>query len=392
MISLGQLFFVFLKIGATAFGGNVALVAAVRKELCEKKHYLKDAQVLDFMTLGNLMPGPLAVNVVAAIGYTLRGMLGAIVATIAVLIPSFFLVSFLADMYFRYGSSPVVNEIFSGLLPGVCAIIAATAWSLAKKNISSVLQVGIVVLAGAAILFFHGFLTTLVIIAVSGLLGLFLIRKKEGPEFMGPPKEKYSPWPLVAMTVLVLAGIILWLIHPEGEHAQKTRLLGLSFGGMSVTLFGGGYVFIPAIEKVVVGMHHWVTSKEFADGIAMGQVTPGPISISAAFIGWRVAGFLGALVSTVAIFFPPAFLMVVAQQFVDRVKKHPVAEAVFSGVRPAVIGMIVASVYVLSKSSPLDWQAFFIFAFVLTLSVWKNVDSALLILASGFFGWALHLF
>ena len=168
-------------------------------------------------------------------------------------------------------------------------------------------------------------------------------------------------------------------------------MLSLTFGTMSVTLFGGGYVFIPAIAKVVVDMHHWVTAKEFADGIAMGQVTPGPVSITASFVGYRLAGIWGAIVSAITIFVPPAILMLVAQQFMDRIKGRPETESVFKGVRPAVIGMIIVSVWVIGKSAPQDWQSLVIFGTVLLLSIWKNFDTAILVLIAGAMGWLLHL-
>lgn len=390
-ISLLRLFLLFLKIGATAFGGNIALVAVVRKELVEKRKLLTDEQVLDFTTLGNLLPGPLATNVITVCGYTIRGMMGAVLALLGVLLPSFVLVCALAWAYFRYGESPVVAEVFDGLLPGVAAVIAGTAWSLMKKNIKQPLQAVILPLAAMVILLFKGFFVTLLTILVSALLGYLFFRKKEGEDHVVPVHHKRNPVPMLSMLAIVLTGLVIWLIHPNPLFLQELRMLSLTFGTMSVTLFGGGYVFIPAIEKAVVGMHHWVTSKEFADGIAMGQITPGPVSISAAFIGWKVAGFWGALVSTLSIFVPPAFLMLPAQQFIDRIKGRPAVEAVFKGVRPAVIGMIIASIWVIGKSAPQDWQSIVIFLVVLTLSVWKNMDTILLIGIAGVMGWVLHL-
>ena len=167
-------------------------------------------------------------------------------------------------------------------------------------------------------------------------------------------------------------------------------MLGLTFGSISVTLFGGGYVFISAIEKVVVGLHHWVSSKEFADGIAMGQITPGPVAITASFVGYKVAGIWGAIISALTIFIPPAFIMLLAQQFIDRIKGRPSVEAVFKGVRPAVIGMILVSVWVIGKSAPHDWQSAVIFITILILALWKNMDSAILIPIAGVMGYLLH--
>jgi chromate transporter len=391
-ISIFRLLLIFLKIGTTAFGGNIALVAAVRKDLCQKRKLLSDEQVLDFTSLGNVLPGPLATNVIAACGFAIRGMWGAIAGLIGIILPALLLICILTEAYFRYGESPVLMKIFGGLLPGVAAVIAATAWSLAKKNISNVLHVIILIGAGAAIFFLKGFLVTLIIIIVSGLIGFFFFNKKTEnniPSAQGTRKKSHLP--VISIILMLLIGLVVFILHPANKMLSDLRMLGLTFGSMSVTLFGGGYVFIPAIEKVVVGMHHWVSSKEFADGIAMGQVTPGPVAITASFVGYRVAGIWGAVVSAITIFVPPALLMVLSQQFIDRIKGKPAVEAVFKGVRPAVIGMIVVSVWVIGKSAPQDWQSIVIFLSIFIISVWKNFDTAILIPVAGLMGYLLHL-
>jgi chromate transporter len=391
-ISLSRLFLIFLKIGLTSFGGNIALVAAVRKDLCERRKLLSDEQVLDFTTLGNVLPGPLATNVIAACGYSIRGLTGAILGLIGVILPALVLICALAEFYFRHGETDAMLKIFGGLLAGVAAIIAATAWSLAKKNITNPLQVFILLAGGAAIFFLKGFLVTLIVVSVAGTIGFFFFNSKTNKNVAAVNNgNRRSYVPLFAAGTLFLCGFLLYLFRPGSLYLQELRMLGLTFGSMSTTLFGGGYVFIPAIEKVVVGVHHWVSSKEFADGIAMGQVTPGPVAITASFVGYKVAGIGGAIISAIAIFFPPAFLMLVAQQFINRIKNKPEVEAVFKGVRPAVIGMILASVWIIGKSAPQDWQSIVIFVTILGLSLWKNFDTIILIPIAGVMGLLLHM-
>jgi chromate transporter len=394
MKELLRLFLIFLKIGATSFGGNIALVAAVRKELCEKRKLLNDAQLLDYMTLANLLPGPLATNVISTCGFAIRGMPGAMVCLAGVLLPAFVLLCIFSELYIRYGQMPIVEKLFSGLLPGVAAVIASTAWSLAKKNVRTPFHIAVLIAAGAAVLLLKGFLTTLIVIVASGLLG-YLFSKRNPEAKLDPaasPKAlPFSWWPLLSLAFVAVTGLFIFLVHTATSPLKEVRLLGISFGSMSVTLFGGGYVFIPAMERVVVGVHHWVSTREFADAIAVSQVTPGPISISATFVGWKVAGFTGALVATIGIFLPPSLLMIVSEQFLSRFKTHPAVEAVFQGVRPAVIGMITASIWVVGSAVPLDWQAAVIFGVILTLAIWKNLDTAILIPAAGVLGFLLHL-
>lgn len=392
------LFLQFLKIGATAFGGNVALVGAIREQVVKKKQWLPDSDVLDGTTLASVLPGPLATNVTAFIGYRLRGFTGALICLGAVLLPSFILVCLLSWAYFRFGKIPAAERIFSGLQPAVAAIILAAAIDMARKNVKTVLHWVLVALGCAAMLLLGGFWTTLGVIIGSGLFGYLLFRKAGAGEKPAKPtvkrslRREFTPWLLVAAGIAAASGI--WYLTGTATTREELRAagsLGSTFGGMSVTLFGGGYVFIAAIKDVVVATHGWVTTAEFTDGIAMGQITPGPIMITATFIGWKVGGLLGALVSTVAIFVPPATVTVIASQYLDRIRGNVTVEAVFSGLRPGVIGLIFAAVVFFAKDISLCWQSFTIFAFVLGTALFiKKIDQALLIPVAGLLGYLLY--
>ncbi|MCU0432020.1 MAG: chromate efflux transporter [Bacteroidia bacterium] len=385
--SLAQLFLVFLKIGSTAFGGNVALVAAVRHELCTRRGWLHEEALLDSTTLGNLLPGPLAVNVVTALGFRMRKLPGALVCMAGVLLPALVLVCALSEWYFRYGSNAHITVVFNSLLPAVAAVITATAWQLFQKNATTWLQRGMVVLAAAALFFSRSFLTTLLVIAAAGMIGGLFMRKAGNSA--PPPRPKRNHGPILFAASLAAVALVVWLIGFSGK-AALVKQLGLTFGSISITLFGGGYVFVPVIRDLVVGELQWVTNREFFDGIAIGQVTPGPIMISAAFIGWKQAGLWGALVSTAGIFLPPASIMLIATQFTERLRGNAIVEAVFRGVRPAVIGMIAASIFFILRSGPLTWQAAFIFVLVLWLSLRTKISQAVLVPASGLLGWLLY--
>lgn len=372
--------------GATAFGGNVALVAAIRREICEKRKWMTDTQILDLMIIGNVLPGPLATNVVFASGKILRGLSGAFIALIAVLLPSFVLMCLMSWAYFTYGNNETITGIMNGIIPCVAAIIAATAWNLYRKNVKGLLQHVILVLSCAAMIAWKGFFLTLIIVGVAALLGrLFLFVKQEKTEVVPIEKSK-SVWMLpVALTALFT---ILFFIPEVSEAFTKVKSVALTFGSMSVTLFGGGYVFIPAMEKVVVHQMAWMTTREFTEGIAMGQITPGPIMISSVFIGWKVAGLRGAFAAAFSLFVPPAVVMYVAQHFLQRIKANANAEAIFKGVRPGVIGMITASVWTVFSSGQINLMSAVLFVSVLAVSIWKNPEPILLIGGSALVGFA----
>jgi chromate transporter len=382
-----SVFLVFLKLGATAFGGNVALVAAIRQEIAERKKWVSDLEILDLMVVGNILPGPLATNVVFAIGKILHGISGAFVALGAVLLPSFVLMCFLSWAYFSIGLNAHVTAVMNGIIPCVAGIIAATAWNLLRKNVKGMLQYIIVVLAAAAMLLWSGFFLTLIVVAVAAVIGrIFMYAPREQkPEL---PAQSNGSIFILPLIVAALFGVLLLLPDFTAEFG-KTKTVALTFGSMSVTLFGGGYVFVPAMEKVVVEQMMWMSSRQFSEGIALGHATPGPIMIASAFVGWKVSGFAGALAAALALFIPPAVLMYVAQHFMQKIKTNDGAEAAFKGVRPAVIGMITASVWVIFSTGTMSLASVAVFAVTAALCIWKNPEPILLILAAALAGWLI---
>jgi chromate transporter len=170
------------------------------------------------------------------------------------------------------------------------------------------------------------------------------------------------------------------------DFFKDIRKLMVVFSGMSLTLFGGGYVFIPAIQETVVQNLHWLNVREFVDGIAIGQITPGPILISATFIGYKVAGIWGAFIATIAIFLPSGMLMIAGAHFLEKIKKSNFVKSIFMGLRPAVIGMIFAASFTIAQSIKLNWQSIVIFLIIFLINFKYNVNAAILIPVSGILG------
>jgi len=383
----------FLKIGATSFGGFLALVSVIQDQMVSRDKTIKNELILDGISLASVLPGPLAVNVVTYIGYHLKGIKGALLSMMAVILPSFILVLGLSWFYFKYGSLPVVDKIFSGIMPAVVAIIVIVAIRMAKKSVTDYKQWIICVASGLLLIFFGGFFTTLGLIVAGGITGAALYYKKkshkESSESLSIRKKKNIPYLILSV---LGAGIIAILFIPQFTPAgmqdffMDIRKLMVVFSGMSLTLFGGGYVFIPAIQETVVENLHWLSVREFADGIAIGQITPGPILISATFIGYKVAGIWGAFVATVAIFLPSGILMIAGSHFLEKFKKSNLVKSIFMGLRPAVIGMILAASFTIAQSITITWQSILIFLLIFLINFKYNVNAAILIPVSGILG------
>src|SRR3989344_137656 len=388
-ISLSALFWIFFRIACTSFGGFMAMIAVVENVVVERKKLLTHQAMLDGISLASMLPGPVAVNVCAYVGYRLRGRLGAALAATAAILPAFVLVTALSAAYFRWGQIPAVNKLFMGFVPAVASVIGAAAWNMSRKSLIGLREEAIAIAAFAALLGLSGFYSTLGIILGAGVIGWLLSRPdRDSPS--QPDKKPTPSGPQFNANALLLGSAPLvqipwWSVDP----AMLTKLFAV-FAGMSVMLFGGGYVFIPMIQEIVVINQKWVTAQEFIDGIALGQITPGPILVSAAFIGFKVAGLAGALVATVAIFAPPAVLMVAASGAFERLRHASAIQAALRGVRPAVVGMIFAAAAVVGRSAVPVWYSVAIFAVALYALLRFRVEAVWIIPAAGAAGWWLY--
>ncbi|NNJ97601.1 MAG: chromate efflux transporter [Gammaproteobacteria bacterium] len=391
-VSNWMLFWTFLKIGSTAFGGFMALISVVQNYLVDRKKLLSDADILNGISLATILPGPVAVNVVAYAGYRINGLLGAAICATAVILPSFLLILALSHLYFTWGEIPAVNNAFKGFIPAVAAIIVAATINMAKKTLTGKAAYFIAIIALMFLTLVGGFYSTIGIIVAAGLAGILFFSNPANTDNQKAIAHNTNssvafPISLIAFLALPLSAIALPFFNTGTMIAVK---LLVTFAGMSVLLFGGGFVFIPMIQEIVVDSYGWVTNKEFIDGVALGQITPGPILISATFIGYKMAGVLGATAATIGIFLPPAILMLVCAHFLDKLKNSKIINAALSGIRCGVIGMIAAAAIVVVQSAEPNWISAAIFSLAILALLKFKIEVAWIIPASGLAGFLLY--
>ncbi|MEJ2609329.1 MAG: chromate efflux transporter [Candidatus Thiodiazotropha sp.] len=392
--SYGSLFITFLKIGSTAFGGFMALISVVQNYVVDRRQLLSQEEMLDGISLATILPGPIAMNVVAYVGYRLRGGWGALVCTVAVTLPTFVFILFLSYGYFTWGEVPSVNKFFQGFIPAVAAIIVAAVWNMGRKNLKGVPERLIAAIACIILITVGGFFITMAIILCAGIIGYWVFREKntkpvnsESVAQKSSAVSNRSEKKLYSTTVVPMLSVAAPFFSTDVMMAGKMLV---SFAIMSLFLFGGGFVFIPLIQEIVVDGYGWVTHKEFIDGIALGQVTPGPILISAAFIGYKMAGLLGATAATIGIFTPPALLMLFCAHYLEKIKNSVLLKAAMRGIRAAVIGMILAAAYVVASTAQLNWISLLIFTTSLLALIKFKWEVAMIIPGAGTLGLLLY--
>jgi chromate transporter len=366
---------VFAKVGTIGFGGGVGMLAIIRQEVVERRRWIDDAQLSVAVAMGQMLPGPFVSNYAEYIGYELRGMKGMVTAVVALLAPCFVLMCGLSFLYFRFGSVPLVTKLFSGVQPVVVGILAWATWSIGKANVTSWRSVAIGVIAAAA-LFLK--VDVLLVVVGCGVLGILLLgkgqrdkgiegssetksdarseiaeaRKEEGEQAQAEVKGQkakakrqnggrmmaFVPWMPLLLFAVVAAGPGVW---------QKAGELAYVFLKVGTVIFGGGFAAIPFLQHEVVDVHHWLSMREFIDGVALGQITPGPVAITAAFIGYKVLGFWGALIAALGTFLPSSLMLWGLIHVYRRVSSNTLVQGFLSGVMPAVTGMILtATVFV----------------------------------------------
>ncbi len=373
----------------------MTMISVVQDAVVERRKLLTQQDMLDGLSLASILPGPVAVNVVAYVGYRLRGASGAFVAAFASILPAFVIFLGFSVAYFRWGHVPAVGKVFMGFVPAVTAIIAAAVWNMGRKSILGVREALLATAAAAALVFIGGFYSTLAIIVVAGVVGWLWFREPAAKSVPPTPAGAKTDAPTeTAKTRASGSAAHLFLVAGApsaiGPLASfDPGLVGkvfVTFAGMSLFLFGGAYVFIPLIQEIVVDGHHWVTHQEFVDAVAMGQITPGPVLVSAAFIGLKVAGLAGAVAATAGIFVPSAIVMILCSRLLDRIKKSAIVKAALRGIRPAVVGMIAAAVVSVAKTAAPVWLSAAIFAAALIALLRYRIEAVWIIPAAGTVG------
>ena len=371
--SLYQLGLVFLRIGATGFGGGMAVLSLIEREL-RRRQWMDEDEVMEAFAIGQSLPGASAVNTTAFLSMRLSGWPGAAVATFAFIIPSFLLMLAAAIAYPYFRTLPRMDAVFEGLNAAVVGIILALTLSLGQRAIRSTwsfslaaLSCMLLVLSGTA---------AIEVVLLAGLLGIFTDSFHENRRRARHASDDSTPPPPGALCVLPLS---LFLAAGYGTLWQLARVF-LTAGAIT---FGGGFVMIPLLEHEVVDQAGWLSSQEFADGMALGQVTPGPVVITATFIGFSAAGLAGAVLATVAIFLPSFLIASSAARYLEQFRTNRQVNAFLKGLAPAVLGMLLAAAISLGRAGIVSPVGMVIAGLSCAAILWLRPNPAWVVFVAG---------
>ena len=325
----------FLKLGSIAFGGPAAHIALIEQEVVTRRGWVTQQEFLDFLGLSNLIPGPNSTEIAIYIGRQRRGWAGLLVAGLSFILPSSLMVAALAWAYVKYGALPQIAGVLYGVKPVVIAVIAQAVFRLGKTALKSAWLISLCVAATvAAALGVNGLLIFAIVGCVTALA--FQIRSKKP----------------IGRSAVMLAGA--GSVATTAAAPFSLKALFLVFLKIGAILFGGGYVLLAFLRSNLVQGLGWISERQLLDAIAMGQVTPGPISTAATFLGYILGGFPGAVVATVAIFLPAFVLVAITGPFVPQLRRSPLAAAVLDGINVAALAVIVVVAWQLGRSAVVD--------------------------------------
>ncbi|MET8333919.1 chromate efflux transporter [Streptosporangium canum] len=357
----------FLKLGTIAFGGPAAHTAMMRDELVRRRGWVSDQRFVDLMGATNLIPGPNSTELAIHLGYDRARRGGLIAAGVCFILPAALMVTALAWAYVTYGHTPAAEGVLYGIVPAVIAIIAHALFGLLRTVIKNIWLGGLAIAALAAYLLG---VNELLILAAGALLA--------AATRLARRLRRDSPQGLLAVPLLGLGGSPVFP-DPTGGQLAQLFLTMLKIGSV---LYGSGYVLLAFLRGDFVDRLGWVTNQQLIDAVSIGQVTPGPVFTTATFLGYLIAGPIGAFLATVAIFLPSFLFVGLLTRLTDKLRSSDWTSALLDGLNAAALALMAGVSFQLGQSAIIDWLTAAIALIALAL-LWKTKLNNAWLIAGG---------
>ncbi len=368
--TLRELLLYFLRLGTFGFGGPIPLIGYMQRDLVEERHWISRKDYVEGLALAQLAPGPLAAQLAIYLGWVRGGTLGATLVSIAFVAPSFLMVLVLSALYLRFGGLPWMQGAFYGIGAAVIAIVARSAYKLARTTLGKDL-----LLAG---LFAVSALVTAW--TESEVIWVFLLSGVVALAVKVPPR-----WLWRSTASLVLCPWLVTGLH--GAAPKSLWTIFWYFAEAGAFVFGSGLAIVPFLHGGVVGHYQWLNERQFLDAVAVAMITPGPVVITVAFIGYLVAGPLGAVFAALGVFLPCYLLVILPARYFRRAVADVRVKAFVDGVTAAAAGAIAGAAFVLGRRAIVDLPTVAIGALTLLVLIrMKRAPEPVLIVAAGVVG------
>jgi chromate transporter len=349
--SLARLFLSFLRLGATAFGGP-AMIAYIRKMVVEQKRWMDDASFRDGVAFCQMVPGATAMQSSAYVGLRVRGVSGAAVSFIGFGLPAFLVMMALSALYMYTKNLPVIISAFNGLQAIIVSIVANAAITFGRTSTKSWKAAAIAIVAG--ILFGFG-LNPFLVILLAAIAGIVLYIRQPSPPIVTSSK----PMTTIRSTLIIVTVVILGFAILFFANRGLFNLAALMFR-IDLFAFGGGFASVPLMFNEVVKVNAWMDGPTFLNGIALGQITPGPIVITATFVGFLLYRPFGAIIATFAVFLPSFLIVVGIGPYFDKLNASPYFSKAVSGILSSFVGLLLAVTVLFALKVPWDFFRTFI--------------------------------
>jgi chromate transporter len=371
-VPLSRLAAYFLRLGTTGFGGPIALVGYMQRDLVEERRWVSSDDYLQGLAFSQLSPGPLAAQLANYLGWVHSGIPGATLTGIAFVLPSFLMVLALAAVYVHFGQLAWIQGMFYGIGAAVSAVIFRSVWKLVQRTLAADYVLWILFTVSAITTLWTG----------SEIVWLFILSGLIAMLVKAPPKA------LGLVSAAFSAPALMGTVAPVSTKTLVTIFLFFLKAGAFV--FGSGLAIVPFLYGGVVGGFRWLTERQFLDAVAVAMITPGPVVITSGFIGFLVAGPLGACAATLAVFLPPYLLVIAGAPYYRRFAKNRQVKAFVQGVTAAAVGAIAGAAMILTRRAVMDLPTIVIALTVLILLLrFKLVPEPVIILGAGIAGFAV---
>lgn len=370
--TLGEFIGYFLWLGTFGFGGPIALAGYMQRDLVEKKRWISREDYLDGLALAQLAPGPLAAQLAMYLGYVRAGIFGATIVSLAFILPSFLMVLVISWLYVRYGELPWMQALFYGIGAAVIGIIVRAAYKLIKMTLEKDIWLWVIFFALAV-----ATVVTQTEIAVLFILAGFVYMLVKGNPFGWSLNKLLAVLPWLATQTSVTTG--------EAVPASALRILAF-FGKAGAMVFGSGLAIVPFLYGGVVREYHWLNEHQFMDAVAVAMITPGPVVITVAFIGYLVRGLWGATLAAVGVFLPVYLFVVIPSKWFKKHAKDPWLNTFVKGVTAAATGAIAGACFVLAERSIVDLPTTVIAVVTLGILIRFKIQEPILIALAGIAG------